>query len=440
MTKAPSCSKVPKVIKKFSSWQEFRIFRNQARQDQMNVIPKLRQLRALYEVSKSESVSRAAHSLNLSQPAVTRSIKNLEKEFDVSLFSRTSRRMTLTDSGTVLLKRVERALTHLRQAEIDLARSKRYKKTSESLHHLSRFSTNRELDAVIYTAENQSVSMAARQMGVSQPAVNRSLRTLEQRLGLNLFERTPHGMKATSEGNIVVLRSKIAYSEIHKAIEELANLKGSGKGSIKVGSLPLARVQLIPVTVNLFLKTNPDVRFSITEGMYESQIQKLSHGDIDLLVGTIRDSHSQEEITAHKLFDENSVLVARSNHPLLKRKQLTLLDLKDASWVVPHPNVPMRDHMEKLFVKNDMAFPERYVETDSLVVVRSLLMESDRIALVSKREVYLDEKLGLVKELPISLNTPIRPVGFVTRTDFSPTPSLKKFIQCLNEVASDISS
>lgn len=394
----------------------------------------------MHEVSKLESVSRAADSLNLSQPAVTRSIKSLEQEFEVQLFSRSNKRMLLTESGEILLKRIDRALSHLRRAEKDLAKSKRLKKNSQSLNHLSRFSTNRELDAVIHTAENQSVSLAAIKMGISQPAVNRSLRTLEQRLGFNLFERSSRGMIATAEGDIVVLRSKIAYSEISKASEELANLKGSGKGRIRIGTLPLARVQLIPVTVERFLTSNPDVQISIVEGTFESQIQKLGDGDIDLLVGTIRASVLQDEITAYKLFDESSVLVVRSSHHLLKRKILTLADLQNSNWVVPNPNVPMRVQLERLFAKNKLPFPTRFIETDSLIVVRSLLMESERIALVSKRQIYLEEKLGLVKELPIDLKTPMRMIGYVTRTDFSPTPSLTKFLKCLKQVASEISA
>lgn len=406
----------------------------------MKQIPKLRQLRALIEVSKRGSVSQAAQHLNLSQPAITRSIKSLEKEFGVILFSRSSKRMTLTMFGDVLLKRVNRAISHLERADKELSKLLRSKKNKKNIWHLSKFSLNHEIDAVIFTAEYQSVSLAAKNIGVSQPAVNRSLRSIEQRLNRDLFQRTSRGMIPTREGEIVVKRLKIAYSEIVKAVEEVDNLKGIGWGKINIGVLPLARIQLVPIAVENFLDEFPEVQISIAEGMYESQIRRLGQGDLDFIVGTIREQDSKNELVAHKLFDESSVLVVRAEHPILQSKKIKLQNLKDMRWVIPHPKVPLRVLFEQLFANSNLPFPSSYVETDSLMVVRSLLLESDRIALVSKSQVYLDEKLGLLKIVPIDLKTPLRPIGIVTRADFSPTPNLVKFLTRLQKVASKIES
>lgn len=106
--------------------------------------------------------------------------------------------------------------------------------------------------------------------------------------------------------------------------------------------------------------------------------------------------------------------------------------------MVPHPNVPMRVQFEHLLAENNLSLSGKYIETDSLIVIRSLLIESDRIALVSKNQVYLDEKLGFLKIVPIKLKIPLRPIGFVTLSDFSPTPNLTEFLSYLRQVAAEI--
>ena len=405
----------------------------------MDGIPKLRQLRAFLEVSSRDSVSEAAKHLNLSQPAISHSIQMLEKGLGVQLFTRSRRRMLLTEFGTVLLNRSKRGFAQLEKADSELHRQIGIKKRESRVDHLSKFATNHELQAAIYIAEFESVSLAANKLGAPQPAVTRSIRSLEQRLGLPLFERSRRGMLPTHAGETVVRRSKMAFSEFADGVEEIANLNGLASGTINIGVLPLARVQLVPAAVERFLAASPEVKISIIEGTYDSQIRNLSHGDIDIVVGTLRQNVSEKEITAHRLNEEGCALVVRSGHPLLIEENLSLEAIQNNSWVVPGPDVPIRVQFQELLSRKSIRFPEKYIETDSLTVTRSLLTESDRIALVSTSQIQLDERLNILSSLPIDLEMPTRSIGYITRADFSPTPNLRNFLGHLSEVASEIS-
>jgi len=124
---------------------------------------------------------------------------------------------------------------------------------------------------------------------------------------------------------------------------------------------------------------------------------------------------------------------------LLAEQNLTLQKLRNESWVIPSPDVPIRLQFENLLSQNSIPFPDKFIETDSLMVTRSLLTESERIALVSKSQIKLDERLKILSTLPIELAMPSRSIGYITRADFSPTPNLREFLICLGDVAAEIS-
>ncbi len=400
--------------------------------------PNFRQLRAIAKVSELGRVSSAARELNVSQPSITRMIKSLEKDLDVSLFERSSDGMIPTECGTVLAVRVERAMSQLRLAEHELAVANGNLARSLYSRRISQFANYQELNAVIEVGKFQNVTAAAAKLGISQPAVNRSLRNLEKRLELNLFDRRVHGMILNQSGQIVIKRIKIAYSEIRHALEEIANLKGLDVGAVNIGVLPLSRVLLVPLAVERLLSHRANVKVSILGGLYQSQLNLLGCGDIDLIVGTIREPINKSEISAEKLMDENMIIVARKGHELFDRDDLTSSSLQNEKWVLPHKGVPIRTQFEDALREQNIPLPENVVETDSLVVARSFLLEGERLAVLSTSQIYHDELFGLLKPLPIQLQTPSRPVGIITRDDFLPAPTTKLLLKFLREIAGEI--
>lgn len=401
--------------------------------------PKLRQLRALLAVAKSGRVAKAAIRLDVSQPAVTRAIQSLENEVGVILFDRTRERMAPTPLGSILVTRAERAFGHLAAAEGDLRSQLRSAEQDISARPLSGFVSNHELNAVIMIGAVHSVTAAAVRLGVSQPAVNRSLRNLEQSLGLRLFDRTAQGMIPTTGGEALIRRAKLALLEINQGMEEIANLGGRTLGRVAIGVLPLSRVYLVPMAVTRLLKDFPAADIVIVDGIYEQLLTDLCDGDIDLMVGTLRDPSPVEGIKSEALFEDGMVLAARTGHPIFGNKDITFEHLKDVEWVVPHTGVPLRDQFNDLLRDNGVARPEHPIETGSISVARTIALGSDRLVAVSRSQIHHEEKYGLLKPLSLATNVPKRPIGAVTRSDYIPTPVVTALLRHLREVGKEIS-
>ena len=396
---------------------------------------KLRKLRIALAVASSGAVATAARELGLSQPAVTRAVQSLEQEIRIPLFHRSSRALVCTAAGAKLIARVARAQDHLRLAEAELAGDHTAGRLS---HQLTAQAADHEFAAFLGVAAEGTVSAAARASGLSQPALNRSLRGLENRLNLSLFYRTPGGMRLTPAGEILLGHSKLALSEIRQALEEVEILKGAKGGYIRIGALPLTCVRLVPLAVENLLRTYKSAEISIIGGTYESMLASLRLGDIDVLVGTIRQPVPIEGLTSEELFDDDIVVVAGADHPLAGRKSVALRDCLKWGWVLPFKNVPLRMYFEKFLDAASLPYPQQVIESDSIVAVRTLLMQGNKLALLSRHQVHHEVGWGYLNILPVRFKNVLRPVGLTLRSDYTPTPLAQALLQELRAVATEM--
>lgn len=403
------------------------------------MMPKLRQLRALLAVARTGRVAKAAVRLDVSQPAVTRAIQALENGIGVTLFDRTRERMVPTRLGAIVVDRARRAFDHLAGAEEELGRLARPAGEDAAAPPLTRFVSNHELNAVIMIGDVHSVTSAAMRLGVSQPAVNRSLRNLEQRLGLALFDRTAQGMLPTPAGEILIRRAKLALVEIGQGMEEVANMDGRRSGRVAIGVLPLSRVYLVPMAVTRLLREFPKADIVIVDGVYDQLLADLCDGDIDMIVGTLREPSPVEGIKSEKLFEDGMVIAARTGHPIFHNREITFEHLRGLEWIVPHAGVPLRNQFNDLLTENGIALPEHPIETGSISVTRTIAMGSDRLVAVSRSQIHHEERYGLLKPLSLATNVPKRPIGAVTRSDYVPTPVVTALLGHLREVGREIS-
>lgn len=335
------------------------------------------------------------------------------------------------------MRRAQRAIAHLRLAEEELRSARRSGQAVER-RALSQQTADHELRAVISVDQFGTVTAAARHLGISQPAVNRSLRSLERRLQRALFHRTPQGMTPTPAGSIVIRRAKLALSEIRQAREEIESLQGIASGQLRVGVLPLARIRLVPQAVHRLLQEQKHAQVAVQDGLYGALLNDLRCGDIDVIVGTIRVPPPVDDIASEEFFQDDVAIVTRADHPVQKRRNVTLKGLLKQDWVLPFKGVPLRSRFEAMLEQESLPLPASVIETNSLAVLRTLLLEGNRFALVSRHQIFLEETTGLLKAVSLPLACATRPVGLTLRKDFAPTPLMRELMKHMRAVAAEI--
>jgi LysR family transcriptional regulator, regulator for genes of the gallate degradation pathway len=248
-----------------------------------------------------------------------------------------------------------------------------------------------------------------------------------------LFEKTSQGIELTRAARVLVQQVKLAFAELAQGNAEIAALSGIDNGIIVIGSMPLARHAILPATINALSGELPDVRVSVVAAPYAELLHGLRHGELDLLIGALRDPLPMDDVVQETMFHDTLSIVARSGHPLTAKKQIDVDDLTAYPWVVPEQGIPTRDHFQALMQGKTAV--GGLVESSSIVLIISLLLESDRLTLISSQQIRREQAQGLVTTLPYDMSTTRRPIGLTTRRDWRPTATQVRFIELLKESA-----
>lgn len=393
-------------------------------------IPNLRHLRAFREVADCRSISLASERVYLSQPAITQAIAKLEDGVDAQLFERRSDGMILTEPGALFFARVERVLNYIRAGVREAIRAGSRK--SPPAANADQLLTASQLKSLIAVADAGNFSLAARAAGITQPTLHRTARDLERVVAVRLFDKTGHGIALTRAARLLVQQVKLAFSELEQGFAEIAAWQGVDTGHITIGTLPLARTYLLPEAITAFSRNRPEIGISVVDGPYDDLLHGLRHGDYDFLVGALRDPLPIDDIIQESLFDDPLVIAARRDHPLSGRANLSISDMSAYPWVVPRSGTPTRDKFDALFGSGAGKLPG-LVESSSLVMIRGLLLNSDRITIISGHQIRHETTLGLLSPLSFDMAGTARPIGLTTRRDWHPTATQQLMLDHLRK-------
>lgn len=385
----------------------------------------LRHLRAFAEVCRRGGVSAAADFVHLSQPAITQAIAKLEKDFDTQLFVRSSRGMFPTEAGKALLNRVERAFDIL---DVGCGRTGRPTKPG----YVASI-TSTQLRALIAVAAHGNFSVAARAIGVAQPSLYKTARDLEALSGDMFFQKTLKGIDLRPSAERLLRAGRLAFAELDHAIDDIGLLKGNTGGSLRIGSLPLARASLLPRALNRLTLLYPHLHVQVIDSSHSEMLHALRHGEIDLMLGALRDPLPAPDVVQEPLFHDRLGIFCGPTHPLRQAPQLSKEDLAIFPWVVPAKGAPTRRYFDDFFENLPHLRTGPIFEANSPILIRGLLAESDRLTMISTSQVADEVRLGCLFPLSIDLDDQPREIGVTYRDNWCPTTLQKQFLEILRE-------
>jgi DNA-binding transcriptional LysR family regulator len=395
----------------------------------------LRHFFAMHEIANAGSIRAAAESVFMSQPALTRVLHKLDDLAGTPLFERSGFGVAETAAGEVLVRRARRAIALLVDAEREIRA--RFPATSTG-SPLYRHVTSSQLHALVAVVETGGYSTAARRLGLAQPTVHRAAKELEKIIGVDLFPHAARGVEPSEAARRLARSAQLVFAEIRQGFEEVKELQGTTDSRIAVGCLPLARSEFLPTAITRLLSTYPDARVSILDGPYIEQLHALRYGQIDWLLGALRQPVPTRDVIQEALFDQPLVVVVRPGHPLLESDSPDIAELAKLEWVAPRSLAPAREFFDALFDRNGVDAPTRIIECSSLIATRGLLRQSDRAALLSPLQVREDVSAGDLAILIDAIPGSSRSIGLTTRDNWEPTMVQAEFVKIVRELASQI--
>lgn len=288
------------------------------------------------------------------------------------------------------------------------------------------------INALVAAVEEGSLRSAARRMGMSQPALTKSIRELERALSATLLVRSTAGVVATAQGKVLYERARAAVRELGQAVDQIEQLKGRMTGALTIGAVPLALMTLLPEALRSFGEEFPQIQLRIQEELYIQQLTRLRMGEVDVALGPVPEQLPAGEFTVETLMPITMVIVVRKGNPLARARRLA--DLADASWVYTGAT-PQAGYARTLFERHGMPPPAAGALVNSTLGLLSAVTAGPLAALLPQQIAFhpmAAEYLDVVQvaEGPLQLT-----LGAVARGDAALTPGVRHFLAHLHRAA-----
>ncbi|WP_431132124.1 LysR family transcriptional regulator [Variovorax paradoxus] len=269
---------------------------------------------------------------------------------------------------------------------------------------LSKHASFRQLATFHAVARLGSVSLAADEMHLTQPAVSIQIGMLEESAGTPLLQRTGRGIRLTEAGELLAAYAGRILDLWREAGDEMAMLQGVFSGTLRVGAITTAEYLLPPILVN-FAKEHPKVKVKLQVGNRDEIVRMLAGQEIDI---AIMGRPPAELKTDSSAFAKHPMaFLAAPNHPLMSAPKPTLAMLSDTRMLVRERGSGTRTTVERFF--KDEGLPLRIgSELSSNEAIKQMCAAGFGIAFLSMHTCVLEMNAGLLGVLPVPGNPVVR--------------------------------
>ena len=266
-----------------------------------------------------------------------------------------------------------------------------------------------QLRAFYQVAKCQNVSLAARHLFVSQPAVTAQVKLFEDNCGLKLFKKKGRQLYLTDEGKTLFnyARKIFEYEQkIEDAVEQMKELK---QGSLRLGSARTYARYFMPFLLTGFRNAHPHIKIHLDQGSSADMIQSLI--DLKNEVVIVARAEENSNITFIPFSREELVLILPPNHRLANKDVIGFKQLADEPIIMKDPGSGSRKLVDELFAKNDCR-PNILMETGDAEIIKLLVQHGEGISFLVKEAVAVElqgQKLVTVplKNKPVFLDVNI---------------------------------
>jgi LysR family pca operon transcriptional activator len=295
----------------------------------------------------------------------------------------------------------------------------------------------RHLQTFVEVARQKSVMKAAELLHVSQPAVTKTIRELEEVLGVDVFERDGRGIKITRYGEVFLRHAGAALTALRQGLDSVSQERFGDAPPIRIGALPTVSTRVMPRAMELFLREKTWSRIKIVTGENGVLLEQLRVGDLDLVVGRLAGPEKMAGFSFEHLYSEQVVFAVRAGHPLLSAKRSLFTSLGEYTVLMPTRASIIRPFVESFLIANGVAGLPNQIETVSDSFARAFVRASDAVWIISAGVVATDIADGLLAVLPVDTSETKGPVGLTMRTDSIPSMPLSILMQTIREAAAD---
>ena len=291
----------------------------------------------------------------------------------------------------------------------------------------------RQLQYFLSVVDHGSLGRAARMVHISEPALSKSIRRLEQELDVRLLDRGSRGMTPTVFGQALIAHARVVLGEIESCRREMLELKGAGVGTVRLGFRPSFGSAILPMAVARLQRDHARVKVVMREEPMMDLLAGLSRGDLDFVVATGNES-LDEHLVQKPLHKSRVGILVSVDHPVTRRRKPRPGDLANSSWILPLPDDPIRAPLSALLESIGTGPLHVIAESNSLPTIMSFVRDNNAVAFFPRPLSGIIEEMGRLRFMEIPGLTWHREFHVISRRGASHSPAAQRLLSELEYV------
>ncbi len=243
-----------------------------------------------------------------------------------------------------------------------------------------------QLRQFLKIAETQNFTRAAEEVGLSQPALSRSISRLEEDLGQPVFERQSRRVLLTDAGHILKSRAEQILSIVEDTKAEISDDGESGR--LRIAAIPTIAPYYLPRLLRRFAKEFPRAMLTVQEDTTDNLTKRCTQGEVDLAILALPITSKYLEV--EKLFEEELLLVLPNDHALSSKKQIRMADVEPLPFVLLGEAHCLSDSIQN-FCRQQSFHPVSVERTSQLATVQELVSLNHGVSMIPQMAVESDD-------------------------------------------------
>ena len=295
----------------------------------------------------------------------------------------------------------------------------------------------RDLRILMAIADSGSMAKAAAKLGISHPAISKTISDIEGTLDVRLLDRGSQGTELTAYGEVLRRCGINIFDEMQQGLRSLDYLSDPNSGEVKLGCTDIILNSLVPPIVRRFAREYPGVQLDVKlANPGEHQVQQLRERNIDLLI--TRATGPQDDFNSEVLFEEPFVFVVGRDTKFAQGRRTVLKDIMGCNWVLPPYDSAPGALVAAVFQANGVSPPKPLVKTIAIQLTVSLIASGDFVGILPRSVAALSAHQSALKILPLKSSGPRISAEIVYFNNRTLSPAVVAFMNCARKVATSL--
>ena len=285
----------------------------------------------------------------------------------------------------------------------------------------------RHLEVFLSLHATGSLTAAAAQLHMTQPALSHWLADIEGVIGCPLFVRGRR-LTLTPDGEVLRAHAARMLGDVQRTHADLDAVRSGLQGRVHVGT-GIPRV-LLPKAIARLQQERPGIFVSVFEAPLPDLLERLAKREIDIVIGALSAQALRSGFSTEALLEDSVQVVAGAGHALLRKRKPRWEDTAQHPWLLPPLGSVMRDTLDTAFAARRLRPPVPSVEANSSIRMQLLMGERDYLSILSTSEVQLYRPLGLIEPVPLAPTIPSPDIGAIWEAG-RVNPLITQFLEAL---------